>query len=219
MGRTIPGLVALLAFLLTAAPVAAGTMWHFTMSGRGASAFFWTNRAGGPSEPATVTVMTDLVAGEKVEWTDHVKYPTAQLVFRQTTTGYDSSGNWVFVSEIVGYATGDAVAFSADSRLNSASAVATVTLARCGYDYCEPYGTADVRVTWTGQGEISRGVGNSVSISGGTTFTSHGRYAYRDATVSASIGGSDPAAGDLFGSDARIYNVSSADLAVCQGRC
>lgn len=218
MRRAIVVMAAVAAFLLAATPVAAGTFSDFKLSGRGADAYLTTFRPGGPSEPAFVYVRTYLFAGDEVEWFDHTAYPTKQLFFRTETSGFDIDGNPVSVTEIVGYATGDAVTWSADNQLTKAFASATVTLARCGGETCVPYGTAEVRVSWTGVGDLTRGVGVSVSTSGSETFVSHGRSARRYATVTALIDGVDTT-GPGTDSSATIFNVSSASLGICHGRC
>jgi hypothetical protein len=220
MRRTISVLLATLACLLMATPVTASPMWHFSISGRSAHASFLVTRPGSSSEPPYLMVRTDIMAGERVDWTDHSTYATTQLFVIQHTSGSDNGWDWYYVSEVVGYADGDAVTFSADSRLNRASAAATVTLATCGEESCQALGTADVRAIWTGLGDLTRGVGNSVSISGSMTFATQGRYVYRDATAAVSIAGAEIGVGETVQyASARIEDARSANLAVCHLSC
>jgi hypothetical protein len=123
-----------------------------------------------------------------------------------------------FVSDTFGFAGGDAVVLTVDAqKLTDASVSADVALTTCTEEHgefvCVDAGTATVRASWTGTGELVR-VSETLRVSS-KTFTEVSRFrgTFRDATATGGMNGTD------FGTSqfADIFNASSADLFVCHG--
>lgn len=195
--------------------LAAGQTFHFSYSGKGADAF-WTTC---PFEPIANVVCTDtwISVADQVYKEDGTRFPSTTLFFDQFSYKFGRKGNFIFVSESYGF--GDAN-LSINKQLTSASASATVPLAICTVDRrgnwtCKDNGIATVSASWTGQGDLVRSGGNYHTVSKGSTYNSHFKGAYRYATASGQVNGSD--LGTSFW--ASIFDSRWSDVFVCHGDC
>jgi hypothetical protein len=204
-------LSALLALLLSAAPVSAATStFHFSFAGRGAEGF-WGTFGDNTFEGAFVSV------AEQVTREDGTRLAGTVLFFDhfQETCGRRScSGSFTF-----GFV--ENVPFSIDSKLTQASVDVTVNATRCTFDRqgetCSDVQTR-VAVTWTGAGDLIRFHGaNSGGQAGSFQFTSHSNGSVRPAVASGSVDGfSIDGATESF---ADMFNVRSGDTFVCHNGC
>ena len=185
-------MVAIVALGLFPTPaLATGQAFHYSYVGKGADAA-WTTCPFQP-EPNTVCTDTWISVGEEVYTEDGTKFPRSALFLYQSSYKFDRKGNWIFVSET--YGSGEAT-LSVSRQLMDASASATLALTACiadrrGNYTCQDGGSATVSATWTGQGDLTRSNYNYRVVSKGFTYVGHSRGAYRDATASAQVNGSD----------------------------
>jgi len=207
----------LLALVVMASPAqAAGNAFHFSVKGPGAEAFWSTFPASGTPEPGVVYTDTYLTTAQQAVVEDGTRFQDKFLFIDRFSYKFDRRGNFIFVSETFGSASGDAVALSVDTQsLTSASVSADVVLTTCTEEHgefvCVDAGTATVRASWTGTGELVR-VSETFRVSS-KTFTEVFRFrgTFRDATATGAMNGTD--FGTLLYAD--IFNASSADLFVC----
>jgi hypothetical protein len=208
----------LLALVVAASPAqAAGNTFHFSVKGPGAEAFWSTFPASGTPEPGVVYTDTYLQTAAQAVREDGTRFQDKFLFIDRFSYTFDKKGNFVFVSETFGFASGDAVALTVDPQLRSASVSANVALTTCTEEHgefvCVDAGTATVHAAWTGTGELVR-VSETFRVSS-KTFTEVFRFrgTFRDATATGGMNGTD------FGTSlfADIFNASSADLFVCHG--
>jgi hypothetical protein len=209
----------LLALVVAASPAqAAGNAFHFSVKGPGAEAFWSTFPVSGAPEPGVVYTDTSLSTAEQAVREDGTRFQDKFLFIDRFSYKFDRRGNFIFVSETFGFAGGDAVALTVDTqRLTSASVGADVALTTCTEEHgdfvCVDAGTATVRASWAGTGELVR-VSETFRVSS-KTFTEVFRFrgTLRDATATGGMNGTD------FGTSqfADVFNASSADLFVCHG--
>ena len=209
----------LLVLVVAASPAqAAGNTFHFSVKGPGAEAFWSTFPVSGTPEPGVVYTDTFLSAAQQAVREDGSRFQDKFLFIDRFSYKFDRRGNFIFVSDTFGFASGDAVALTVDAqRLTSASVSADVALTTCTEEHgefvCVDAGTATVRASWTGTGELVR-VSETFRVSS-KTFTEVFRFrgTLRDATATGGMNGTD------FGTSlfADIFNASSADLFVCHG--
>lgn len=149
---------------------------------------------------------------------DGTRFDDKFLFIDQFSYKFDRRGNFIFVSETFGFASGNDVNLTVDARrLTTASVTATVALTTCTEEHgefvCVDAGTATVHAAWTGTGELLR-VSDTFRVTS-KTFTEVSRFrgTFRDATATGGLNGTD------FGTSqfADIFNASSADLFVCHG--
>jgi len=209
----------LLVLVVAASPAqAAGNTFHFSVKGPGAEAFWSTFPVSGTPEPGVVYTDTYLTTVQQAVREDGTRFQDNFLFIDRFSYKFDRRGNFIFVSDTFGFASGDAVALSVDaSKLTSASVSADVALTTCTEEHgefvCVDAGTATVRASWTGTGELVRV--SETFRAGSKTFTEVFRFrgTLRDATATGGMNGTD------FGTSlfADIFNASSADLFVCHG--
>lgn len=201
------GLVAMLGAAMPA--LAAGASFHFSSKGLGAEGG-WTATAGS----GTNTVYTDTyIYTSHDSFTEGGQTYTAPSIFVDIFSyKFDRRGNFVFVSERFGFASGsDVVNLSVDSKLRSATVSATVAFDLCDERSCAPDGTSDVDASWTATSAIVKVNDNFKVNSQGFTETSHFRGSFRDASATATVDG--VSAGEQWLGD--VFNVSSRDVFVC----
>jgi hypothetical protein len=197
---------------------AAGNAFHFSVKGPGAEAFWSTFPTEGAPEPGVVYTDTFLQTAAQAVREDGTRFEDKFLFIDQFSYKFDRRGNFIFVSETFGFASGDDVNLTVDARkLTAASVTANVALTTCTEEHgefvCVDAGTATVHAAWTGTGELVR-VSETFRASS-KTFTEVFRFrgTFRDATATGGMNGTD------FGTSqfADIFNASSADLFVCHG--
>lgn len=214
MRRTILALVALVALLLAAMPVAAaGNAFHFSATGKGAEAGWSTLPAYGI--PVTNVVYTDtfVFASEDAFTSDGEVFSDKFVFIDQFSYKFDRRGNFIFVSDTFGFAGGSDVNLAVDSKLLSASVTASVALQTCTERQCTDAGIGLLVASWTGQGDIIRQSGTFHVTS--KTFTQSGQFrgSFRNATATGSLDGAG--FGSLFFAD--IFSSTSRDVFVCHG--
>jgi hypothetical protein len=209
----------LLALVVVASPAqAAGNAFHFSVKGPGAEAFWSTFPVSGTPEPGVVYTDTYLETAQQAVREDGTRFDDKFLFIDRFSYKFDRRGNFIFVSDTFGFAGGDAVALTVDAqKLTGASVSADVALTTCTEEHgefvCVDAGTATVRASWTGTGELVRV--SETFRAGSKTFTEVFRFrgTFRDATATGGMNGTD------FGTSlfADVFNASSADLFVCHG--
>jgi hypothetical protein len=219
MRRLLVVLGVLLTLVVAASPAqAAGNAFHFSVRGPGAEAFWSTFPTQGAPEPGVVYTDTYLQTAAQAVREDGTRFEDKFLFIDQFSYTVDRRGNFVFVSETFGFASGADVNLTVDARrLTAASVTANVALTTCteerGEFVCVDAGTATVHAAWTGTGELVR-VSETFRATS-KTFTEVFRFrgTFRDATATGGMNGTD------FGTSqfADIFNASSADLFVCHG--
>jgi hypothetical protein len=75
--------------------------------------------------------------------------------------------------------------------------------------------TVRIEASWTGQGELVRGLGGYLRVTKSYTVNSRYRFTYRDATATLSIAGVDSGPSWY----ATLFNGKSGDLFVCHTQC
>jgi|RhiMetdeSRZDD1v2_1073273.scaffolds.fasta_scaffold1026006_1 hypothetical protein len=219
MRRLLVVLGVLLALVVAASPAqAAGNAFHFSVKGPGAEAFWSTFPTQGEPQPGVVYTDTYLQTAAQAVREDGTRFDDKFLFIDQFSYKFDRRGNFIFVSETFGFASGNDVNLTVDARrLTTASVTATVALTTCTEEHgefvCVDAGTATVHAAWTGTGELLR-VSDTFRVTS-KTFTEVSRFrgTFRDATATGGLNGTD------FGTSqfADIFNASSADLFVCHG--
>ena len=219
MRRLLVVLGVLLALVVAASPAqAAGNAFHFSVKGPGAEAFWSTFPTQGDPQPGVVYTDTYLQTAAQAVREDGTRFDDKFLFIDQFSYKFDRRGNFIFVSETFGFASGNDVNLTVDARrLTTASVTATVALTTCTEEHgefvCVDAGTATVHAAWTGTGELLR-VSDTFRVTS-KTFTEVSRFrgTFRDATATGGLNGTD------FGTSqfADIFNASSADLFVCHG--
>jgi hypothetical protein len=207
--RSLVVMLTVVAVLAAAAPaLAAGGSFHFSSKGLGAEGG-WTATTG----TGTNTVYTDTYIYTSLDsFTEGGQTYSEPSIFVDIFSyKFDRRGNFVFVSERFGFASGSDVALSVDSKLRSASVSATVAFDLCDERSCAPDGTSQVDASWTGTGAIVKVNDNFKVSSKGFTETGHFRGSFRNANATASVDG--VSAGDQWFAD--IFNVSFRDVFVC----
>lgn len=209
----------LLAVVVAASPAqAAGNTFHFSVKGPGAEAFWSTFPVSGKPEPGVVYTDTFLSTAQQAVREDGTRFQDKFLFIDRFSYKFDRRGNFIFVADTFGFAGGDAVALTVDAqRLASALVSADVALTTCteeqGQFLCVDAGTATVRASWTGTGELVRV--SETFRAGSKTFTEVFRFrgTFREASATGAMNETD------FGTPlfADIFNASSADLFVCHG--
>jgi hypothetical protein len=219
MRRLLVILGVLLALVVAASPAqAAGNAFHFSVRGPGAEAFWTTFPAEGEPQPGVVYTDTFLQTADQAVRQDGTRFEDKFLFIDQFSYMFDERGNFIFVSETFGFASGDDVNLTVDARrLTAASVTANVALTTCteedGEFVCVDAGTATVHAAWTGTGELVR-VSETFRATS-KTFTEVFRFrgTFRDATATGEMNGTDFATSQF----ADIFNASSADVFVCHG--
>jgi hypothetical protein len=213
MRRLMITLCAVLAVALSAsAASAAGNAFHFKASGPGAEGFWSTC----PFEPGPNTVCTDtfLFTADQAVREDGTRFQDTFLFIDQFIYKFDRRGNFVFISETFGFASGADVSLVVDRNLTTANVDATVALETCDENFtCMDAGTGAVSASWTGVGELAR-VSEKFTFRTKTfmeKFTFRGKM--RDAIATGDLDGVD--FGDSLFAD--IFNATSSDLFVCHG--
>ena len=215
--RTLTGFaIVSLALALTSGGSAAASgaqTFNFSFAGKGAEAFLTTC----PFQPEANVVCTDtfVFVSEQVFKEDGTKFSSTTLFLGQFSYMFDRKGNFIFVSDLLGFA--DAT-LSIDQRLTSASVSATVPLTLCTVDRkgnftCAGAGTASVSGSWTGTGDLVRVHRNFHDVSNGINFNEHFRGSFRNASVSLQVDGSE--VGTLFFAD--MFDVTDGSVFVCHG--
>jgi hypothetical protein len=219
MRRLLVVLGVLLALIVAASPAqAAGNAFHFSAKGPGAEAFWSTFPTQGEPEPGVVYTDTFLYTAAQAVREDGTRFDDKFLFIDQFRYKFDRRGNFIFVSETFGFASGDDVTLTVDARrLTAASVTANVALSTCTEEHgefvCVDAGTATVHAAWTGTGQLVRVSETFRATSKTFTEVSRFRGTFRDATATGGMDGTD------FGTSqfADIFNASSADLFVCHG--
>lgn len=171
-------------------------------------------------EASTPTSITDasILASQEQDGTTHL------AIFDLHTTYLDSNGNVTSSLDVTGELNTGA-SFTLDKiNLSTASATGTVPVTRCTFDAAgNPTGcTADtdaVSATWTGQGQLTRGiqyVDRSVQP-GGLTYVDRGSGTFRSASATATIGSQTFDASELQFADLGVTN--DMTLTVCPHGC
>ena len=139
------------------------------------------------------------------------------LYFDEFTRYFDNSGNFTGSTDVSGQAdTG--VSFATQS-LSSVTASATVPVTSCSYgaDFnliaCVDAGTRDVSAHWTGEGPITRGTTTTNFHEDGFLQVDHFTGADRQATATATVGGTSLGTGDLL--FAYLGTAVSGSVIVC----
>jgi hypothetical protein len=206
-------LCTLLAVMLpaTAAP-AATSSFHFKSRGPGAEAFWSTFPFDAEPVPNQEYTDTFLFTSQEAVRADGTRFEDRFLFIDRFTYKFDRRGNFIFVSETFGFASGDDVALSVDPKLNSASVEAIVALETCDENFtCMDAGTAVVAASWTGVGDVAK-VSERFTFKTKTfmeKFTFRGRF--RDATATGQFAGED--LGESLFAD--IFNATSSELFIC----
>ena len=193
---------------------AAGNTFHFKASGPGAEAFWSTCSTFQPG-PNTVCTDTFLFTADQAVREDGTRFQDTFLFVDQFTYKFDRRGNFIFISETFGFASGQDVSLSVDRDLSTANVNATVALETCteerGGFICTSAGTGEVSASWTGVGEVfkvsSRSTFKTKTFMERFTF----KGSFQDAIATGELDGVD--FGDLLFAD--IFNATSSDLFVC----
>jgi hypothetical protein len=202
--------VLVLGSLLAAAPsvAAAGATFHFSSKGLGAEGG-WTTASGTGSN----TVFTDtFIFTSRDSFTEDGQTFTEPSIFvDQFSYKFDRRGNFVFISDRFGFASGADVDLSVDSKLRWASVSALVPFESCDERSCSPDGTDLVEASWTGTGSVIRISQTFHAVS--KEFTESGQFkgSFRNADATATVGGVD--VGEQFFAD--IFNATFRDVFVC----
>jgi hypothetical protein len=192
------------------AQAAPRSSYHFMFKGTGAEGF-WSSC----TETRVVSCVDTYIAGAKQvsrdggnTWRDN----SASL--DRVYYHFDSNGNFVFDAEDFGY--GDATV-SVDSKLTTASIVASLPVSSCSVDRngnwtCSD-STADLSANFDGVGALTK-VNGSYKISDGSfTETYKSKGSYRQADSQTSLNGTS-----LVGYQCGdIFNVSERDMYLCHG--
>jgi hypothetical protein len=206
----VPIVVLAVATLLAGPAIAAGNAFHFSSKGLGAEGG-WTSVSGSGTN-ATFTD-TFIFASQDIVSFDGETFSDPFVFVDRFTFKFDRKGNFVFVSDTFGFASGSAVNLSVDSKLRSASVSATVDLETCTERSCRADGTAEIAASWTGTGDVIRVVDNFKVGSKTFTETGHFKGTFRNADATATFDGAD--VGDQFFAD--IFDTSFRDTFVCHG--
>jgi hypothetical protein len=196
-------LVALAGGGSTAAGAPAQTQ-HFQFNGSFAEALWETQ--------ATTSTTDTFVFAQKD------RHGSASLFLDVFTANFDSSGNFTGATDVFGNAD-SGVSFSTSTSLSSAMASATVPVTSCSYDAdfnpigCSDAGTLDVSAAWTGQGPIARGTFNNNFHVDGFHEVDHFTGSDRQATASATVGGTSLGTGDLLFAD--LGTALSGSVTIC----
>jgi hypothetical protein len=140
------------------------------------------------------------------------------LFLDQFTENFDSNGNFTGATDVFGEAD-SGVSFSANHSLAGATASATVPVTSCSYDAdfnligCSDAGTIDVSASWTGEGPIARGTFNQNFHQDGFHEVDHFTGSDRQATATATVGGTSLGTGDLLFAD--LGTAVSGTVIVC----
>ncbi len=196
-------LVALAGGSSTAAAAPAET-FHFQFNGSFAQALW---------ETQTSTSFTDTFV-----FAQRDRRGAALLFLDEFTANFDSSGNFTGATDVFGEAD-SGVSFSASTSLSSATASAAVPATSCSYDAdfnligCTDIGTIDVSADWTGEGPIARGTFNDNFHQNGFHEVDHFTGTDRQATATATVGGTSLGAGDLLFAD--LGTAVSGSVIIC----
>jgi hypothetical protein len=142
----------------------------------------------------------------------------AFLFLDQFTENFDSNGNFTGATDVFGEAD-SGVSFSSSHSLATATASATVPVTSCSYDAdfnligCSDAGTIDVSASWTGEGPIARGTFNQNFHQDGFHEVDHFTGSDRQATATATVGGTSLGTGDLL--FAELGTAVSGTVIVC----
>jgi hypothetical protein len=134
------------------------------------------------------------------------------------TADFDSNGNFTGATETFGEAD-SGVSFASSNGLASASASASVPTTTCTSDAngnvisCVDSGNVDVSADWTGQGPIARGIFNDNFHQDGFHEVDHFNGTDRQASATATVGGTSLGAGDLVFAD--LGTSKAGTLVVC----
>jgi len=195
-------------FASAATTVAAGATTHFSSKGLGAEAG-WTAVSG--SGVNAVYTDTFIFTSRDTFTFEGETFSEPSIFVDQFSYKFDRRGNFVFLSDRIGFASGADVDLSIDSKLRWATVSAVVPFDLCDERSCSPDGISSVVGSWTGTGAIIRVNDNFKVSSQGFTETGHFRGSFRDASASASIDGAG--VGDQFFGD--IFNSTFRDVFVC----
>jgi hypothetical protein len=178
---------------------------------------FHTQLGGTFAEAAWETQTTNSITDTFVT-AGHNLHGATFLFFDEAIQTFDNSGNFTGIT-IVSGETDSGVSFSVDNPLLSAAASAAgVPATSCSYDAnfnligCVDE-TVDVSASWTGQGPIARGTFNSNYRVDGFHEVDHFTGSDRQATATATVGGTSLGTGDLAFAD--IGTAKSGTLTVC----
>jgi hypothetical protein len=185
------------------AAAAPGQTFHFRVSGSFAEALWETQT----SSSFTQTFI----------YSERDKNGLTFLFLDVFTANFDSGGNFTGSTEVFGEAD-SGVSFSIDRGLASAAASAGVPVTVCTFDAngnggCVDDGTIDVSGNWTGQGPIARGVFNQNFHVDGFHEVDHFNGTDRQATASATVGGTSLGVGDLLFAD--LGTAKSGSVVIC----
>lgn len=199
-----------------AAAASAVTTFQFSDKGLGAEALYSTFPSTGIPTPGVVYTDTYVNAATDATRFDTGKSVTDALFVDQFSYEFDSSGNFVPVSDNYGQVNGSAVTLSLSKQLDAASASATVPLQACTFDSsgnetCGNGPLLAVSAAWTGQGAVTKTNSHLNFHTKGTNEVSNFHGSFRNASASVSIGG-NPAPGALAFAD--IFNVSQKDTQI-----
>ncbi len=211
--------LSVLVFALGISPLpaqAAGQSFHFSSVGKNADAG-WTTCPFFP-EPNQLCTDTYVYAADTLYKDDGTKFPYTILFIDQYSYKLDKKGNYVFVSATYGYS--ENATLSMDKKLTQATANGVVSLTTCregrrGNWICSDAGTADVNVSWIGEGDLVRSTSNYHTVSKSFSYNSHNQGSYRNASAIGQMNGMD------FGSlwYASLYDSKWRDVYVCHGSC
>jgi hypothetical protein len=191
-----------------ASVAAAGATFHFSSKGLGAEGG-WTATSG--SGQNTVYTDTFIYTSRDSFTEDGQTFTEPSIFVDQFSYKFDHQGNFVFVSERFGFASGADVDLTVDSKLRWATVSAIVAFDLCDERSCSPDGTGLVEASWTGTGGVVRTNQIFHAVSKEFTESGHFRGTFRNANATATVDGVD--VGDQFFAD--IFNVTSRDVFVC----
>jgi len=189
---------------VSSATAASGQTFHFRVNGSFAQAFWETQTS------SSIT--------ETFVYAESDRPGPAFLFLDEFTENYDSNGNFIGATDIFGE-TDSGVSFASRGGLASASASASVPTTTCTYDAnfnqigCVDSGNVDVSADWTGQGPIARGTFNQNFHQNGFHEVDHFNGTDRQASASATVGGTSLGTGDLVFAD--LGTAKSGSLVVC----
>jgi hypothetical protein len=193
-----------LSLVFAATAAASGTAVQFSATGPGAEALFSTFPASGNPVPGTVYTDTYVNASSTITGIGNGKSLDQVLYLDEFSYKFDTSLNFIPVSDTNGYADGAAVTLSISPKLTSARASATVPLTTCALDangnptICNSAVQTAVSGSWTGQGSLVKQSSLSLFHTKGTTIVSRFRGSTRNATAALAVGGTSIAAPLVF---------------------
>lgn len=214
-GRMVSVLAAVAATTaLAASPAVASEPQKFSYSTSGLSADAAFSNAPSNGNLTVGQVYTDVFvfAADQASKSDGTTYQDDFAFVDAYSYKIDRRGNYVQVSSLLGWASGDDVELTGDSRLSSATLKARLTMDKCTSRGCTSAGTDDVAVSWTGNGATSTYRGSYRTSEPGQ-FTSTSRFSgtARQATANGSV----PVLGSATATWASLSYGTYTDRTIC----